>query len=95
MNHTRVLSAAWSVCLLLAGSLSADDIVIDTSLNIETNRIFGSEHPGPYKHPASITQLSNGDLYVAYYGARANTVPTPRSMVRVASRVKQTGRRRW
>jgi len=36
--------------------------------NIETFRVFGSEHPGPYKHPASITQLQNGDLYIAYYG---------------------------
>ncbi len=36
--------------------------------NIETHRVFGSEHPGQYKHPASITQLANGDLYIAYYG---------------------------
>ena len=36
--------------------------------NIETHRVFGGEHPGPYKHPASITQLENGDLYIAYYG---------------------------
>ncbi|MEZ6099774.1 MAG: sialidase family protein [Pirellulaceae bacterium] len=45
-----------------------DDIVIDTSLNIETNRLFGAEHPGIYKHPASITELADGDLYMAYYG---------------------------
>ncbi|MFC1603872.1 exo-alpha-sialidase [Planctomycetota bacterium] len=38
------------------------------SYNIETYRVFGPEHPGQYKHPASITQLSNGDLYIAYYG---------------------------
>lgn len=36
--------------------------------NIETYRLFGPEHPGIYKHPASITELANGDLYVAYYG---------------------------
>jgi len=36
--------------------------------NIEIYRVFGPEHPGPYKHPASITELSNGDLYIAYYG---------------------------
>lgn len=46
----------------------AEDIVIDTSMSIDTHRIFGSEHPGIYKHPASITELANGDLYVAYYG---------------------------
>ncbi len=33
-----------------------------------TKRVFGPEHPGPYKHPASITELANGDLYIAYYG---------------------------
>lgn len=36
--------------------------------DIDTYRVFGSEHPGIYKHPASITQLANGDLYIAYYG---------------------------
>ncbi|HRI87845.1 MAG TPA: exo-alpha-sialidase [Candidatus Hydrogenedentes bacterium] len=36
--------------------------------NIETYRIFGPEHPGIYKHPASITELANGDMYIAYYG---------------------------
>jgi len=38
------------------------------SYNIETYRVFGPEHPGHYKHPASITQLANGDLYISYYG---------------------------
>jgi predicted neuraminidase len=38
------------------------------SYNIETYRVFGPEHPGSYKHPASITELANGDLYIAYYG---------------------------
>jgi predicted neuraminidase len=38
------------------------------SYNIESDRVFGPEHPGQYKHPASITQLAKGDLYVAYYG---------------------------
>ncbi|MEK7793577.1 MAG: sialidase family protein [Candidatus Hydrogenedentota bacterium] len=39
------------------------------SWDIDTYRVFGSEHPGkPYKHPASITELANGDLYIAYYG---------------------------
>lgn len=40
----------------------------DTAVNVETYRAFGPEHPGVYKHPASITQLANGDLYIAYYG---------------------------
>ena len=35
---------------------------------IVTERVFGSEIPGKYKHPASITELQNGDLYLVYYG---------------------------
>jgi predicted neuraminidase len=32
-------------------------------------RLFGPEVPtGPYKHPAAITELANGDLFVTYYG---------------------------
>lgn len=38
------------------------------SYDIDIYRVFGSEHPGKYKHPASVTELANGDLYIAYYG---------------------------
>lgn len=32
-------------------------------------RVFGPDTPtGPYKHPACLTELSNGDLYLVYYG---------------------------
>src|SRR5207249_1713704 len=32
-------------------------------------RVFGPEVPtGRYKHPAAITELANGDLYLVYYG---------------------------
>jgi predicted neuraminidase len=38
-----------------------------TSPRIE--RVFGPEIPtGPYKHPACLTELANGDLYLVYYG---------------------------
>lgn len=34
-------------------------------------RVFGPEVPtGPYKHPACLTALSNGDLYLVYYGGQ-------------------------
>lgn len=34
-------------------------------------RIFGPEtDTGPYKHPACMTELSNGDLYLVYYGGK-------------------------
>ncbi len=33
------------------------------------SRVFGPEVPtGPYKHPACLTELKNGDLYLVYYG---------------------------
>lgn len=36
--------------------------------HVPVSRVFGPEHPGgKYKHPASITVLANGDLYLAYY----------------------------
>ncbi|MGI6461581.1 MAG: sialidase family protein [Candidatus Hydrogenedentales bacterium] len=38
------------------------------SENVEIYRVLGPEFPGQYKHPASITQLDCGDLYLAYYG---------------------------
>lgn len=68
MNLFCALSVVMSSCLLLIGDLRADDMQNRLKLNIETHRVFGSEHPGLYKHPASITELSNGDLYIAYYG---------------------------
>jgi predicted neuraminidase len=35
---------------------------------VPVERVFGPEDPGGrYKHPASITELANGDLYLAYY----------------------------
>lgn len=41
-------------------AFAAEDFVID--------RLFGPEIPGKYKHPASLTELDNGDLYAVYYG---------------------------
>ena len=55
-------------CLLFSDGLHAKDVKSRLKLNVETHRVFGSEHPGLYKHPASITELSNGDLYISYYG---------------------------
>lgn len=47
--------------LLLAATLTAGDLTVE--------RVFGPETPtGRYKHPASITELQNGDLYLVYYG---------------------------
>lgn len=49
---------------LTAHALDEDDLI----RNIDTYRVFGTEHPGIYKHPAAITELANGDLYISYYG---------------------------
>ena len=48
------------LCCCLTSVPGADDIVI--------RRVAGPEIPGRYKHPATITELTNGDLYIAYYG---------------------------
>ena len=40
--------------------------VADDGIRIE--RVFGPELPDAYKHPVSITELANGDLYLVYYG---------------------------
>lgn len=49
---------------LLAGPVqAADDIIIEP--------IVGPEAPtGDYKHPASITELANGDLYVVFFSGK-------------------------
>jgi predicted neuraminidase len=48
-------------------SLATGSIVEAGELTI--NRVFGPEVPtGPYKHPACMTELKNGDLYLVYYG---------------------------
>ena len=36
---------------------------------LKVERVLGPEVPtGPYKHPACLTELDNGDLYLVYYG---------------------------
>jgi predicted neuraminidase len=53
----------WASALVIAFWSSA----ALAELSIE--RVFGPETPGGvYKHPASIEELPNGDLYIAYYG---------------------------
>jgi predicted neuraminidase len=46
--------------------LAARVVLAGSDITIE--RIFGPEAPGPYKHPAAITQLKSGDFYLVYYG---------------------------
>ncbi|HEY2156905.1 MAG TPA: hypothetical protein VGH33_14835, partial [Isosphaeraceae bacterium] len=47
--------------LLSTSPVVAGEIVIE--------RVFGPEiATGPYKHPACMEELANGDLYLVYYG---------------------------
>jgi predicted neuraminidase len=52
-------------CILLAVALSGPS---SWQGDVKTERVFGSELPGPYKHPAALAELANGDLFLAYYG---------------------------
>lgn len=61
-----VVTAALAGVLLGAGG-APPVVAQDGGLKIE--RVFGPEVPtGKYKHPACITELRNGDLYLVYYG---------------------------
>jgi len=46
---------------LVVGAAAADGDIV-------TTKVVGEEFQGAYKHPASFTELDNGDLYLAYYG---------------------------
>ncbi len=58
--------------LLLAGALAVDSAPSSPPAGtLRVERVFGPEVPtGPYKHPASITELENGDLFLVYYGGQ-------------------------
>jgi len=54
------------ILLLIISGAVANSVA---NTNIITETVFGPETlTGKYKHPASITELSGGDLYLAYYG---------------------------
>ncbi len=53
------------VCMLAFLTVAAPE---DMKAAVPVEKVFGPEDPGGrYKHPASITQLANGDLYLAYF----------------------------
>ena len=57
----RVLLSFWLIGRSAGRLLDAGELTI--------TRVFGPEVPtGPYKHPACMTELKNGDLYLVYYG---------------------------
>src|SRR5690242_11595350 len=59
---------------LLALLISAS--LLQATEPIQIERVFGPETPtGRYKHPASITELANGDLFLAWYGGDGEYKP--------------------
>ncbi len=44
------------------------DSLVPAADNVTISRVVGPEVSRRYKHPATITELDNGDLYIAYYG---------------------------
>lgn len=70
--HRELCCGLLLVLTVLSGTSSvADDSAKteqakDSDITIE--RVLGPEYPDQYKHPASFTELVNGDLYLAYYG---------------------------
>jgi predicted neuraminidase len=57
---TRALFGAVALLSLAATAVAGE---------FRVERVFGPEVPtGPYKHPAALAELDNGDLYLVYYG---------------------------
>lgn len=57
--------------LLVTGSLG----MADEPVGLTIERVIGPEFGAQYKHPASITELTGGDLYLAYYGGDGEYAP--------------------
>lgn len=66
----RIDSMRWRVaCLCVAVGLITVPAQHSRGAELRIERVFGPETPtGPYKHPACLTELSNGDFYLVYYG---------------------------
>jgi predicted neuraminidase len=75
MAEARSVSFASLRCRLAFLGLAVTPAMITVQPSVartghmRIERVFGPEVPtGPYKHPASIAELANGDLYIVYYG---------------------------
>jgi predicted neuraminidase len=58
-----------TACIITGLILSCFGAAGETMDGITFTRAFDTKDPGGrYKHPAAITELGNGDLYIAFYG---------------------------
>src|SRR5437016_11717462 len=62
-----------AVSLLVIGGFiwvaTSTHVITAAAAELRIERLFGPEtRTGPYKHPARIEELNNGDLYQVYYG---------------------------
>jgi len=83
---STLLRAGFSLFIVISagGRLDAGELTI--------TRVFGPEvTTGPYKHPACMTELENGDLYLVYYGGAAEYATATAVF---GSRLKK-GENRW
>ncbi len=55
-------------CFVLFLGCSTTTHISGSDEDIQFTRVAGPEYEADYKHPASITELDNGDLMITYYG---------------------------
>src|SRR3954451_17019859 len=66
MNRRHVLTL-W----LIAAPLAAAAVPPAHADGMTVERVFGAEVPtGPYKHPACLAELDDGDFFLVYYGGQ-------------------------
>ncbi len=63
MKAYLMIGGLWCCCF--PALLSADE---QQTSGIQIQRVVGPEISVRYKHPATITELTNGDLFIAFYG---------------------------
>ena len=85
MIHVRSLWLLGAILGLLTLSHAADGVVIETIVGPEA-------HTGDYKHPASVTELDNGDLYVVFFSGKGEYRDDAASVF--GMRLKK-GQKRW
>jgi len=60
---------------LLIGTILTGMAAAAAPADIAIQKVFGTELPCAYKHPACIEEFDNGDLYISYYGGSGEYAP--------------------